>query len=746
MRNIYWLSQIQPKDRSLVGSELFILSQLLQHENPILPGLVFGNNLWREFLSQTNSWRSLTAGQDSYQSLRNLAQHSRQSIIQQTIPLIWQPIIERATQQLDSSSLLLQPFLIAPTIEQKDVNSLWQSHTCENSPQALDRAIKLAWSELFTATSLTYLCKLGLDWETINLAILVRPLKNADASGIVTIGDGSIQIQSTWGLSQSLLQGDVEPDLYCLERDWGQIFERRLGHKNYGYRLKSSASFVSDDLLEAYLPSEHLAESYVLDAEAIAKLLQIVQKIIQQQPRTKYLVWNAARSSASSALNFYITQVSERYISDTISNSKFAPDPASIATKPPLLSGIAASPGTTQAKLAIIPDLNNHTQKIPSGVILVTRAIDPQHVPLLKQIKGIITEVGGKNSHAAIVARELNIPAIANIANATQTLQDNEQILLDGNSGHIYPPHKEQTISPIRQGILAPTYPIATRLMVNLSQPESISITSNLPVDGVGLLRSELMLADLLSDRTLAQWQESFQQQFLAAISDRLRQFVEAFAPRPVFYRSLDLYGYNDLNPVLGDRGTYSYISDPTLFDLEIEALRQVTTEGNRNINLILPFVRSVEEFKFCYRRLENIGLTSQANFQVWIMAEVPSIIMLLPEYIRAGVKGIAIGTNDLTQLLLGVDREQTQFSDRGLNANHPAMQQAISELIVTAHEHNIKCCICGQAPVEHPELIDFLIQWGIDAISVEPNAVATTYKAIARAEKKMLLNQMRDN
>ena len=317
--------------------------------------------------------------------------------------------------------------------------------------------------------------------------------------------------------------------------------------------------------------------------------------------------------------------------------------------------------------------------------------------------------------------------------------------MLDGNSGHVYAAQQEQKTSFIRQEVLADNYPIATKLMVNLSQPESIAATSNLPVDGVGLLRSELMLADLLAERTLAQWQESWQQKFSATLRDRLRQFAEAFAPRPIFYRSLDLYGHNDLNPVLGDRGTYSYISNPTLFDLEIAALKVVAAR-NRNINFILPFVRSVEEVKFCYRRLETVGLTSQTNFQVWVMVEVPSIIMCLPEYIRVGIKGIAIGTNDLTQLLLGVDREQTHFGDRGLNVNHPAMQQAIFELIQTAHKHNIECCICGQAPVEHPELIDRLIQWGVDAISVEPDAVTITYKAIARAEKKMLLNEVRSS
>ena len=724
----------------MVGNELFILSQLLQDEHPILPGFALGSDLWREFVRQIDTWHWHDNLKHDDRSLRELARQSRQAILHQPIPEAWQPIIARGIQQLNSSSLCLQLFLVTPQLKQLDLNSLWRSHICDNTLQAVNRAIELVWSELFSAASLVCLHELCLSWE-INLAVLVRPLKSADASGIVTLGNNSLQVEATWGLEQSLLQGDVEPDLYQV-RDWHEVVERSLGRKNYGYRLPTSDR--STRLLESYLPADDLSDSYVLDAAAIVKLLELVRPILQQQPHIKSVVWHGIKTGAGNAFNFQIIQLKERQIGRGTSSLPFKTIDE-VGSLPPLLSGIAASPGTVRGKLVVIPNLEHHTLAIPVGVILVTKAIEPQHVPLVKQVGGIITEIGGKNSHAAIVARELHIPAIANAANATQTLQNNELVLLDGDRGQIYPTRESHKTSSVRQGIFTPTYPIATKLMVNLSQPETIASASSLPVDGVGLLRSELMLADLLADRTLAKWQESWQQQFLAALQDRLGRFADAFAPRPVFYRSLDLYHRDAANSALGERGTYRYTMDPTLFDLEMKTLKQIIESGDRNINLILPFVRSVAEFQFCHRRLEQIDLTTKANFQVWIMAEVPSLIMRLPEYIRAGIQGIAIGTNDLTQLLLGVDREQTQFSASGLNANHPAMRQAIAQLIATAHNHNIECCICGQAPVEHPELINALIQWGVDAISVEPDAVPITYRAIARAEKKLLLNEVRN-
>ena len=416
----------------------------------------------------------------------------------------------------------------------------------------------------------------------------------------------------------------------------------------------------------------------------------------------------------------------------------------------PLLTGIAASPGNVLAKVVVIDDFDIPPHPLTADCILVTKTISPHQISLIKKVGGIITEIGGKTSHGAIIARELKIPAVVNALNATKILQDGVEVLLNGDDGKVYPAIAQRQLflsNLSSEHLLSPTYPIATKLMVNLSQLESIANTVNLPIDGVGLLRSELMLGDLLAAKSLKQWQEeSSRTQFLTTLTDSLRQFVAAFAPRPVFYRSIDWYAQDRLNPILGNRGTYSYLDDPTLFSLELEALAAITAEGYSNLNLILPFVRSVEEFKFCYRRLENIGLTAKNSFQVWIMAEVPSVILLLPEYVRAGVQGIAIGTNDLTQLLLGVDREQAHFSNRGLNANHPAMHKAISKLMTTAQDNGIECCICGQAPVEYPNLIDELVKWGINAISVEPDAVNKTYKAIARAERRILLTTVKVN
>ena len=742
MNYIYWLSQIQYSEQSLVGNKLFILSQLLQNECSILPGFVLGSNLWQRFFADLKQELPAELGSaftsldlDDYRTLQSIARSSRQTIDRAAFPDTWQAEIFQAAKQFDSEHLVLQPFVVTPD-RHHQINSLWRSLTCQATPEALSTAVKLVWSELFTANSLLYWHKSGVGIERVELSILVRPLQTAHASGIIEIDRDLVRIKATWGLPLSLFQGDVEPDEYYLDRTSENILTQHLGRKNYAYRPTSAKP--SNGCLTAYVPAENLSSSYVLDAKAIARLLQLTQEILERQPQIRYLAWTAIDNVSDP--NFYFTQLGDRTIT-TLSVEKIGD--RALQSQQPLLTGVAVSPGRVRAKVTVVNDLEARIHSIPPGSILVTKAIDPQHLTVLKHLGGIIAETGGITSHGAIVARELKIPAIVNVANATELIQNGTEVLLDGKDGRVYPATTHYRLASLpEEPIATSAEPIATKLTIDLSQPESIASAIDLPVDGVGLLRSELMLAEFLADQTLAQWQEAFQKQFIATLSDRLRQFTTAFAPRPVFYRSLDRYAKDPSNPTSSSRGTLSYTKDPTLFDLELEALKIITTEGYTNLNLILPFVRSVDEFEFCYRRIENMGLTAQT--QVWIMAEVPSVMLLLPEYIRAGVRGIAIGTNDLTQLLLGVDRDRYTKSD--LNANHPAMQKAIAQLIKTAKENNIECCICGQAPVEHPDLIDKLIQWGIDIISVEPEAVNRTYQAIARAEKRILLGEVREN
>ena len=758
MNYIYWLSQIQHSEKSLVGNQLYILSQLLQRENPILPGFVLGKSLQRQFFIDSKFFRQVrkdladnSSGIEDYQTLQSIARHSREIFARTTFPKLRETEIFQAAQQLNTNGLILQPFLFSPSGKDFSSRGFWQFHTCNLHPQAIIQTIKEIYSELFNAKSLIYFHKLGLAKANINSSILIRPSIDVCASGSVEIGADYLVIKAIWGQERGLTLGDVDKDIYFLETATGSILSRTLGHKNYGYRLREiNTDLPHRDCLESYIPQESQTEIAVLEPEAIADLFRLIKNVLAQQPQIKYLQWIATIPTAGSdnALNYFFTQFSDRLTTFT----HFPPPEtdsilASTIASQALLTGVAAAPGKVIGRTTIVDSSENLPASLPEDTILVAQNITPHYLPLIKSVKGIITEIGGTNSHGAIIARELNIPAIVGAADACKILSNSQEVLLNGDDGNAYPRSVLQYLSwfDFPQPHLATQQQlIATKLMVNISQLESIPQCLNLPIDGVGLLRSEMMLGQILSGTTPEQWQSAtWQEKFGQTLKKYLLQFVRAFAPRPVFYRSLDLAATDLEKGFLGNRGTYSYRLDSTLFNLELDAIAETIREGNSNLNLILPFVRSVEEFHFCDRQIKAAGLKERKSFRVWIMAEVPSVIYLLPEYIAAGVQGIAIGTNDLTQLLLGVNRELDRFHRNGLNANHEVVRQAISEIVKIAKDNQIDCSICGQAPVEYPEMIEKLVAWGITSISVEPKAVLRTHNAIARAEKKILLNSL---
>lgn len=437
---------------------------------------------------------------------------------------------------------------------------------------------------------------------------------------------------------------------------------------------------------------------------------------------------------------------------------------------PPLLRGVGAAAGQVVAPAYVASELPADLTTLPTGHILVTTAVLPSWIAYLRRCEGVVAEQGGMTSHGAIVARELGIPAIVGAPTAMQQIQTGDWLWLDGQRGSVYrlPERYGVQLAALRTAALAqpPQKPLAsrrstpatlpqarttTRLLVNLSQATTLRQLAGLPIAGVGLLRSELMMVEALEHRHPQLWVERGQQ---AMLVERLQQAIQpvvaAMYPHPVLYRSLDLRSHEfaalqgapdqpaEGNPMLGIRGAAAYRFDPTLFDLELTALTAVQQAGYGNLHLLLPFVRTVEEFEFCRQRVQRSGLDTTV-LRLWLMAEVPSVLLLLPDYVAAGVQGVSIGTNDLTQLLLGIDRDHPRLSTY-LDDRHPAVLRAIEQLVRQCRELGIPCSICGQAPSRDLGLIDQLIEWGIDSISVEVEAVHATYQAIVEAEQRLLL------
>ncbi|MFM7407404.1 MAG: putative PEP-binding protein [Cuspidothrix sp.] len=768
MDKLYWLDEIKLQDRAQVGIEAFYLSKIKQLGYPVFPGFVVGGDVWRQFLENLHSSESLIADLPhsslhldvgNWRQLQQVAGRLRQEIMSAPIPSDWVMKILAAAKQWQSSSLILRPSLaISTNQEMKNVSGLLESVFCRCEEEEIETGLKRLWSQLFRARSLLYWRTVEISLPKINLGVLVQPVENAIASGILNTNPGAWDIESTWGDGLAITNGEVLPDIYYLEPKTGVVIEQQLGNKILAYRLDADNSLFGEQLplilnnncLLPYLLKESQQQEYALPEPYLQELISLGNQLVSELGTTLIMKWTISEASGAKSLTskVYITEVTV---------------PISANNSIQFIQGCGAAKGKIVANAYILNSPQKPTE-VPQGVILVAPVITPDWLPLLQNIVGIITEQGGLTSHGAILARELGIPAVVSATGATMILQAGEKLLLDGDRGEVYrftpdadkfpSQEMERLINQEKTAHYQPTsLPIiGTKLLINLSQPRLIEQVQNLPVDGVGLLRSELMMLNILDGKHPKQWLlEGKKAELLELLSEQIIQFTRAFSPKPVFYRSLDWHSH-DLpslsedtpkpSSMFRERGIVNYIGNPGVFELELQALAIVQASGYKNLNLLLPFVRTVEEFIFCRQKVEQAGLMQISQFQLWIMAEVPSVLFLLPEYIQAGVEGISIGTNDLSQLLLGVDREEGKFvkGAKYLDTSHPAVMGAISQLIKMAQDGGIPCSICGQAPVLYPEIIDKLIAWGISSISVEPEAVERTYQAIARAEQRLIL------
>ena len=782
MDKLYWLDQIKLQDRAKVGNKAFYLGRIMQRGYPVKPGFVVGAEVLRQFLETLNSSEALVADLpysslhldvDNWRQLQQVAGHLHEEIIAATVPEKWVSKILEAANEWKTACLIFRPTVAIPTSSfgLGNISGLLESQICRCDYEAIALALKRTWSQLFRAKSLLYWQRAGIDLRQINLAVLVQPIENARASGLLNSSSSGWDIEATWGLGIALQHGEVQPDVYYIQPETGVVKERQLGNKMLAYRLDDTPTdslALDNTCLVAYLLESSQQKEYALEEEYLQQLIELAN-LLDTEFGTNYTVeWTISEKSLTPKL--YLTKVSTPQFA--LPNTHF-------------IKGIGAGTGRVTATAYVVNSLFSSSEQLPKGAILVAETIAPDWLPFLQQVDGIITEKGGLTSHAAILARELGIPAVVSAKDATALIQTGDRLLLDSDRGEVYRLRKEdgetnQEVTPITQPtreykaqhpqpdnirgesltsnspiLLSAHLPmIATELLVNLSQPSLIEQVQSLPVDGVGLLRSELMLLTILEGQHPSSWLSSGRKaQLLERWSEQIMQFVRAFAPRPVFYRSLDwrsheLTSFSSNVPsspqsMLGERGTFAYLQNSAVFELELSAIAAIQQADYNNIHLILPFVRTVEEFSFCRQKVESAGLTQKPQFQLWIMAEVPSVLFLLPEYVKAGVQGISIGTNDLTQLLLGVDREQGELAS-SFDERHPAVMRAVAQLIQMAKSAGIPCSICGQAPALYPEIIQQLVEWGITSISVEPEAVSRTYQAIARAEQRIILEAAR--
>ncbi|WP_288752688.1 phosphoenolpyruvate synthase [uncultured Phascolarctobacterium sp.] len=774
---LLWFEQLERKDVDIVGGKSSSLGEMTAKTDvPVPYGFATTAYAYRYFIKESGleeKMRSILSELTDVENsalLRDVSARLRDAIMAEKMPQDLQDAIGAAYVELGKRVGEENPYVAvrssATAEDLPDASFAGQQDTYLNvqGAETIIAKVKECYASCFTDRAVYYREKQGFDHIEVALSAVVQMMVFSKTSGVMftvnvaTGDDNNILIEAAFGLGEYVVQGTVTPDNYTISKHDHKIIDRCVNEQDIMLVRKKGG-----DCEEVQVPEE-LRKVQTLTDEQILELADYAKKIEKHYGCYMDMEWGVDERTNK----IWILQARPETVwsrRNKEGGAKVQESKSMTTTDHKVIvKGLPASPGKVSGRVHVILD-PSRIDEFKEGEILVTEMTAPDWVPAMKKAKAIVTDSGGMTCHASIVSRELGIPCIVGTKSrgeaATVTIPDGIDVTIDATHGVVYEGIIEEAKKENQAGsaVAVAEYfpPTGTKVYMNLGDPELAEKYSSLPCDGIGLMREEFIWTTYIHEHPLYLIKTGHPEKVVDQLAEGMRQVCQAMAPRPVTLRFSDfksseyrdLKGGDEFEPyepsaLLGWRGASRYYDPKYIeaFKLECQAVVKVREEfGLKNLNVMIPFCRNVEECEKVVKIMAECGLERGKDFKVWLMAEIPSNIILADQFNKY-VDGYSIGSNDLTMLVLGCDRDNDTVSHI-YDERNLAVRRAVRHLIEVAHSEGKTVSICGQAPSVYPEFCEFLIKSGIDSISVNPDTVKFTKKLVAQVEQRVMLDAL---
>ncbi|MGB8220669.1 MAG: phosphoenolpyruvate synthase [Methanoregula sp.] len=750
--NILWLEEIRKEDISSVGGKGASLGEMASIGLPVPPAFVVTAQAFRRFLVETGLDQKIFKVSDNLDvednaALEKAADTIKALVIKSKMPSAIKDDIKASYKKMSQKDLIVAVRSSATAEDLPDASFAGQQDTYLNikGEAALLTSVQNCWASLYGARAIYYRAKQGFEDSTVNIAVVVQQLVHSEKAGVMFTshpisGEPITIIEGSWGLGEAVVSGSVSPDHYVFDQRTESIAETTIANKKVEIVPDGSHGTKLVAVDAARQDAQVLADAEVAKLAMYGKIAENHYGVPQD------VEWGIVAGTIYILQSRPITTIGKKEATGMSGQNKDAKI---------LLKGQGAAPGTATGKVVIIRDAKD-TGAVKEGDILVTRMTNPDMVPAMRKVAAIVTDEGGMTCHAAIVSRELGTPAVVGTKTGTQQLKNGQLVTVDGELGLVYEgavggAAKAGSAAPVVVGS-APVI-TATSVKVNVSIPEAAARAAATGADGVGLLRIEHLILGL--NKTPGWYISNHkEEEFVKELYDGIKIVLDAFPGKTVWVRTLDAPtdefrnmagGENEPlehNPMLGWRGIRRDLQSPDQFRLQVEAFKRLWKAGYEHLGVMFPMVSHPDQFIKAKEMMRDWGVDVE-NVELGIMIEIPASAIMIEDFLQAGIKFASFGTNDLIQYTIAIDRNNENVADM-YNPQHPAVLTLIHNSIQKCREYGVECSICGQAGSD-PKMAVWLVEHGISSISANIDAIAKIREAVARTEKRIILEAARN-